>query len=84
MRPLVRVLLPLALAAAALLALWQLHRSRTESLSLRAERARVKREFVERAAVARGLAGDRPRALIPSLDKGGLRATDTLVAGVDS
>jgi len=61
MRSLLRVLVPLLLAGAALLALWTSFRARTEALSLRAERARVKREFVERALVARALAADRPR-----------------------
>ena len=61
MRSLLRVLVPLLLAGAALLALWTSSRARTEALSLRAERARVKREFVERALVARALAADRPK-----------------------
>jgi hypothetical protein len=61
MRQLVRVVQPLVLAAAALLALWQTMRARSEALSFRAERARVKREFVERALVARGLAAGRAR-----------------------
>jgi len=61
MRSLLRVVVPLVVAGAAFLALWQSFRSRTEALSFRAERARVKREFVERAQVARGLAADRGR-----------------------
>jgi len=61
MRTLLRVLVPLVLAGAALLALWSSCRARTEALSLRAERSRVKREFVERALVARALAADRQK-----------------------
>lgn len=61
MRSLLRVLIPLVLAAAALLALWSSFRTRTEALSLRAERTRVKREMVERAVVARALAADRQK-----------------------
>jgi hypothetical protein len=61
MRSLLRVLVPLVLAGVALLALWGAFRARTEALSLRAERGRVKREFVERALVARSLAVDRPK-----------------------
>jgi len=61
MRSLLRVLVPLLLAAAALLALWTSCRARTEALSQKAERARVKREFVERALVARALAAERQK-----------------------
>jgi hypothetical protein len=61
MRPLLRVLVPLLLAGAALWALWSSCRARTEALSLRAERTRVKREFVERGVVARALAADRQK-----------------------
>jgi len=61
MRPLLRVALPLALAAAAIFLLWRNFHARNEALALRAERTRVKRELVERAVVARALATDRPR-----------------------
>jgi hypothetical protein len=61
MRPLLRVGLPLLLAALALLVLWQTFRTRTEALAFRAERARLQRELVERAVVARGLGADHPR-----------------------
>ncbi len=61
MRPLLRVALPLFLAAAALFLLWRSLQGRNEALALRAEREHVKRELVERAVVARGLAADRPR-----------------------
>ncbi len=61
MRPLLRVLLALLLAGAALLGIWLSFRSRADVLGLRAERARLKREFVERALPARALAADRQR-----------------------
>ena len=61
MRPFLRVVLPLALAAVAFFLLWRNFHAHGEALSLRAERARIKREFVERAVVARGLAADRQR-----------------------
>jgi hypothetical protein len=61
MRPVLRLAIPLALAAAALFLLWRDFRARSEELALRAERAQVKREMVERGVVARALAADRPR-----------------------
>lgn len=61
MKPLLRVLLPLLLVAAALLGIWLPFRSRTDALTLRVERARLKREFVERSLAARALAADRQR-----------------------
>jgi hypothetical protein len=61
MRPLLRVLLPVLLVAAVFLGTWLPFRSRTDALELRAERARLKREFVERALPARVLAADRQR-----------------------
>jgi hypothetical protein len=61
MRPLLRVAVPLALAAAMLLVLWQGFRTRSEILTFRGDRALLKREFVERAQVARGLGSDRAR-----------------------
>jgi hypothetical protein len=56
MRTLLRTAAPLVLAAAALLALWLAFRSRSDALGLVAERARLKREFVERSLPARSLA----------------------------
>jgi hypothetical protein len=61
MRRLLSVALPLVVAAAVLGAGWQAFRSRSDSLSARADRARLKREFVERAVVARSMGGDRAR-----------------------
>jgi hypothetical protein len=61
MKPLLRVLVPLLLVAGALLGIWLPFRARTEALSLRAERSRLKREFVERALPARALAPERKR-----------------------
>jgi hypothetical protein len=61
MKRLLRVALPLAAAAAALLVGWQVIKSRSDSLAARADRARLKREFVERAVVARSMGGDRAR-----------------------
>jgi hypothetical protein len=61
MRPLLRVAIPLALAATALFLLWRTFHARNDALALRVERARIKRELVERAVVARSLAAERPR-----------------------
>jgi hypothetical protein len=64
MRTLLRVLIPLVLAAAALLGVWLPYRAKTDALALGAERARLKREMVERALPARGLAAGRPREAV--------------------
>ncbi len=61
MRSLLRVALPLLLGAAVLLALWQTYRARGDALAFREERARLKREFAERAVVPRGMPVDNPR-----------------------
>jgi len=58
---LLRVLVPLVIAVGVLLAAWLSFRTRSEQLSVRAERAALKREFVERALPARALAVERPR-----------------------
>jgi hypothetical protein len=58
----VRVGVPL-LAAVALLsfALWKMSRDQGRALGFRADRAQLKREFLERSGLARGLAPEHPR-----------------------
>src|SRR5512147_116091 len=61
MKPLLRVVIPLLVAAAVLLGIWLPFRAKTDVLTFRVERSQLKREFVERALPARALAVDRQR-----------------------
>ena len=61
MNPVVRVTVPLVVAAAAALALFSAWRSNSESYQARLERAQLKREFLERASVSREIAADKQK-----------------------
>ncbi|HET6922474.1 MAG TPA: hypothetical protein VFI16_04935 [Anaeromyxobacteraceae bacterium] len=61
MNPVVRVTVPLVVAAAAAVALFSFWRSRSEVAEARLERAQLKREFLERGSASRQVAPDRPK-----------------------
>ncbi len=60
MRPVLRVILTLAVAAVGVL-LFTTWRSRSEGAEARFERAQIKREFLERSSVGREIPGDRQK-----------------------
>jgi hypothetical protein len=62
MNPVVRVTVPLVVAAAAAVALFTTWRWRSEAAEARLERAQLKREFLERGSVSRQVPSDRPKA----------------------
>lgn len=61
MNPVVRVTVPLVVAAAAAVALFSTWRSRSDAADARLERAQLKREFLERSAVSRQVSADQPK-----------------------
>jgi hypothetical protein len=62
MNPVVRVTVPLVVAAAAAVALFSTWRSRSDAAEARLERVQLKREFLERSSVSRQVSSEQPKA----------------------